>query len=375
MLTSLALHGSVSCGAAAELYHVYFGTYTDGQSKGIYLAEFDAGTGTLGAPQLAAETRNPTFLALNSGGRMLYAANEVNDLGKKKSGGVSGFKIDPRSGALTFLNQEPSGGAGPCHLAVDRAGECVLVANYVSGSVAVLPLEADGRLRAPSDSVQHHGSSVNPQRQEGPHAHFVTWDPKNRHELSCDLGLDKVLIYQLERPALRLQPNDPPWFKLAPGSGPRHLAFHPNGHFAYVISEMGSTVTVCAYNGQRGELGELQTVSTLPAGFSGINTCAEIAVHPSGKYLFASNRGHDSIAVFTIDPGSGKLGFLQDQPTQGKTPRHFTLDPTSRWLLAENQDSGTVVVFGLDPNTGRLTPTNSMQRIGSPVCAVFLRKP
>jgi 6-phosphogluconolactonase len=350
---------------------LYFGTYTGEKSKGIYLAQFDPGTGKLSAPQLAAATPNPTFLALDSKRRILYAVNEVSDFGKDRQGSISAFRMDLATGELTFLNQQPSGGAGPCHLAVARGGNCLLVANYGSGSVAVLPVEPDGRLGEPSASIQHHGSSVNHQRQEGPHAHFITWDPASRLVLTCDLGLDKVLIYQLDPGQRALSPNDPPAFTLPPGSGPRHLAFHPMGRFAYVINELSSTLTVCSYDGRRGELKATQTVSTLPEGVAGSSTCAEVEVHPSGRFVYASNRGHNSVAVFAVDSRTGKLECLQHQSTQGKTPRHFLLDPTAKWLLAENQDSDSVVVFALSPETGRLTPTGITQSIGAPVCAVF----
>jgi 6-phosphogluconolactonase len=359
---------------SAGTQFVYFGTYTSQRSKGIYVAEFDPSSGRLTTPQLAAETRNPTFLALDPNRHFLYAVNEVSDIGADGQGAVSAFKVDPQSAKLTVLNQQPSGGAGPCHLAVSANGTCVLVANYVSGSVAVLPIESDGRLLKPSSSIQHHGSSVNHQRQEGPHAHFVTWDPANRLVLACDLGLDKVLIYHLGGAPLSLTANDPPFFTLKPGSGPRHLAFHPNGKIAYIINELSSSLTVCSYDGQRGELKEIQTVSTLPDNFSGANTCAEVAVHPSGRFVYASNRGHDSIAVFWVDPASGIVQCVQHQLIQGKTPRHFAIDPTAKWLLAEAQDSNRVVVFSLNAETGRLAPTEQSQSIGAPVCAVFVPK-
>lgn len=377
MLASSVLPKVGPAARAAEVsdtHFVYFGTYTGEKSKGIYVARFDSATGRLSAPELAVETKNPTFLALDSNSRVLYAVNEVNDFGTGGSGGVSSFKVDGKTGNLSFSNEQPSGGSGPCHLAVDQAGECILVANYGSGSVAVIPLGPDGSLRMPSVSIQHHGSSVNRQRQEGPHAHFITWDPANRLVLTCDLGLDKVLIYKLEKPQLSLKPNDPPFFMLKPGSGPRHVAFHPNGKFAFIINEMASTVTLCSYEGRHGEFKEIQTVSTLPESFGGANTCAEIAVHPSGRFVYASNRGHDSIAIFSFDPVIKRLQLVGHQSTEGKTPRHFALDPTSKWLIAENQDSNDIVVFGLDSATGRLAPTGMKQNLGAPVCAVFAKR-
>jgi 6-phosphogluconolactonase len=269
------------------------------------------------------------------------------------------------------MNQQPSGGAGPCHLAVARDGSCVLVANYGSGSVAVLPLEAEGQLKQPSVSIQHHGSSVNPRRQEGPHAHFITWDPFNRIVLTCDLGLDKVLFYRLDESRFTLTASEPAAFSLTPGSGPRHLAFHPNGRYAYQLNELSSTLTPCSYDAAQG-LKELQTISTLPDDFHGVNTCAEVQVDSAGKFVYASNRGHNSIAVFAIDPATGKVKLLQLESTQGKNPRHFALDPSGRWLLAENQDSDSVLVFAVDPLTGRLKPSGVSQKIGAPVCAIFV---
>jgi 6-phosphogluconolactonase len=353
---------------------VYFGTYTGKHSRGIYVAQFNPATGKLTAAELAAETKNPTFLALDPQRQFLYAVNEVGDFGGGNSGAVSSFKLDRKTGVLTFLNQKPSGGSGPCHLAVAENGKCLLVANYGSGSTAVLPIGSDGRLSDPSDSVQHHGSSVNHQRQEGPHAHFVTWDPSQRFALTCDLGLDKVLCYRLNPSLSALSAGDPPFSSLKPGSGPRHLAFSPNGRFAYVLNELASTLTCCVYDASTGELKEIQTLSTLPETFHGQNTCAEIQIHPSGRFLYASNRGHDSIAVFALDSNSGKATNTQYEPTQGKTPRHFSLDPSGRWLIAENQDSDSVVVFAVDSQTGKLSPTGTSQTVGAPVCLVFIPK-
>jgi 6-phosphogluconolactonase len=362
-------------GEATGIQRVYFGTYTSQKSKGIYFAEFNPDTGKLGVPQLAAETRNPTFLALDPKGRVLYAVNEVNDFGKNGQGSVSAFSLNAVTGELTFLNQKPSGGAGPCHLAVAQSGQCVVAANYGSGSIAIIPIEPDGRLGGPGMSVQHHGSSANRQRQEAPHAHCITWDPANRLVLACDLGLDKVLIYQLDPNQRSLSANDPPDFSLKPGSGPRHLAFHPNGRLAYILNELSSTLTVCTYDAQRGELKEIQTASTLPGSFAGANTCAEVAIHPSGRFVYASNRGHDSIAVFAVEQMTGKVKCIQHQSTQGKMPRHFLLDPNAKWLLAENQESDDVAVFALNAETGRLTPTGVSEGIGAPVCAVFVPQP
>jgi 6-phosphogluconolactonase len=254
---------------------------------------------------------------------------------------------------------------------VDRAGACLLVANYGSGSIAALPIRADGGLAAPGAVIQHRGSSVNPARQAGPHAHFITPDPANRFALACDLGLDQVLVYQLDPAKAALVPNDPAFIAIKPGSGPRHLAFHPSGRFVFLINEMGATLTTFAYDAKRGALKELQTVSTLPEGFAGDKSGAELQVHPSGKFVYGSNRGHDSIAVFRFDPKGGQLTLVEHQSTQGKTPRHFTLDPTGQWLLAENQDSDSIVVFHVDAKTGRLSASGQTVSVGAPTCAVF----
>jgi 6-phosphogluconolactonase len=255
---------------------------------------------------------------------------------------------------------------------VDPTGKCLLVANYGSGSIAALPIQADGTLTKPGAVIQHQGSSVNPQRQAGPHAHFITPDPANRFALTCDLGLDQVLVYRLDPAKSLLAANDPPFAAVKPGAGPRHLAFDPSGRFVFLINQMGSTLTAFAYEADGGVLKELQTLSTLPKEFTGISYCAEVQVHPSGKFIYGSNRGHDSIAAFGFDPASGKLTCLQHQPTQGRTPRHFVIDPTGQWLLAENQNSDSIVVFHLDSKTGRLSPAGHTVSVGAPVCAVFV---
>jgi len=351
---------------------VYIGTYTGAKSKGIYVCGFDSASGRLTSPELAAETASPSFLALHPGGRFLYAVGEATNLGGKRGGAVSAFSLEAKTGMLTLLNQQSSGGAGPCHLAVDQTGKCLLVANYGSGSIAALPIRADGSLGEPGAVIQHRGSSVNPQRQAGPHAHFITPDPANRFALTCDLGLDRVLVYRLDPAKAALAANDPPFAAVKPGSGPRHLAFHRSGRFVFVINEMGSTLTAFAYDAKRGVLKELQTLSTLPVGFTGKSTCAEVQVHPSRDFVYSSNRGHDSIAVFAFDAASGKLSCLEHQSTQGKNPRHFALDPTAQWLLAENQDSDSIVVFRIDSRTGRLHASGQSVSVGAPVCVVFV---
>jgi 6-phosphogluconolactonase len=364
---------SVAVSAESGL-RVYIGTYNGAKSKGIYTARFDQATGKLSAPELAAETKNPSFLAVHPTGPFLYAVAEIDNFNGQHTGAVSAFRIEPETGKLTLLNQQASGGAGPCHLSVDKTGQCLLVANYGSGSIAALPIDKDGKLGTNATVIQHEGSSVNPTRQKGPHAHFITPDPANRFVLTCDLGLDKVLVYKFDPGKCSLAPNDPPSVSLNPGSGPRHLVFNPHRRVVFVANEIGSTLTAFDYDAERGVLEERQSISTLPVGFKGENSCAEIQILPSGRFVYVSNRGHDSIAVFSIDPRSGQLELVQDEPTQGKTPRHFALSPDGKWLLAENQDSGNIVVFAVDPRRGKLTPTGQKVEVGAPVCLVFAEK-
>jgi 6-phosphogluconolactonase len=367
----LAIVGAAAERADAPTFRVYVGTYTGAKSKGIYLCELDTSTGKLTSKGLAGEATNPSFLALHPNRKFLYAVGEVASLDGKKGGGVSAFAIEPATGKLTLLNQQSSVGAGPCHLVVDKEGKNVLVANYGGGSVAALPVDADGKLREASSFSQHRGTSVNKQRQEAPHAHSVNLDPANRFAFVADLGLDQVLVYRFDPTKGGLVPNDPPAAAVAPGSGPRHFAFHPSGKFAYVINEMLLTVTAFAYDPERGALKELQTIATTPDGVKPGYSTAEVVVHPSGKFLYGSNRGHDSIAMFKIDPETGQLSFLGTEPTQGKTPRNFNIDPTGRFLLAANQGSDTITVFQIDSQTGKLKPTGQRVEIPAPVCIRF----
>lgn len=365
----LTLHAPVT----AREFLTYFGTYTGATSKGIYMARFDSVTGTLGKPELAVETKNPSFLVIHPNERFLYAVGETTTAEGKRSGAVVAFALNRSSGKLTRLNQQPSGGVGPCHIALDSKGRCLMAANYGSGSIASLPVRKDGTLGEPVSLIQHAGASVNPRRQTGPHAHFICTDPRDRFALCCDLGLDQVRVYRLDARRARLVANDPPFAPVSPGSGPRHLAFTPNGKFAFVINELASTITGFSFDPKRGVLAERQTVSTLPEGYFSTNTtCAEIAVHPTGRFVYGSNRGHDSIVAFAVNADTGALSFLGHQPTGGKTPRHFAVDPTGQWLLAENQGSDNVVVFRIDPQSGRLSPDGQSIEVPSPICAVFV---
>jgi 6-phosphogluconolactonase len=353
-------------------YLVYFGTYTDKGSKGIYACRFRPSTGKLTPPELVAETVSPSFLAVDPAQHYLFAANEIGDYQNAKSGSVSSFVIDRHTGKLTALNTVASGGADPCHLTVDKNGGHVLVANYTGGSVEVLPIKANGMLGDASDFKQHLGSSVDPNRQHEAHAHDVVLTPDNRFAVVADLGLDKLLVYHFDLGTGKLTPNDPPFGQVKPGSGPRHFAFHPNGRWAYVISEMGNTITAFDWDGSKGSFHEKQTVTTLPKDFKGDNSTAELVMHPKGRYLYGSNRGHDSIAVYAIDPGKGLLTQIEDVPTLGKEPRNFALDPTGAYLFAANQNSNTVVVFRVSPSDGRLTPTGEKVEVMSPVCVTFV---
>lgn len=367
-LAVLALAGASGRPAASHSYLAFVGTYTDKTgSKGIYAYEFDAETGKLSLKGVAAETPDPSYVVIHPSGKYAYAANEA---GKKSM--VTAFAIDAKSAKLTQLNQLPALGEDPCHLSFDKTGKYLFVANYSSGSIAVFPILADGRLGEHTAAVQHHGSGPNKKRQEGPHAHWIEVSPDNQFVLVADLGLDEIVSYHFDAAKGTLTPNDPPFAKLAPGAGPRHGAFSPNGKFFYVVSELNSTVTAFAYDAGKGTLKDFQVVSTLPKGFQGRNDDAEIAMHPDGKWLFASNRGHDTIAVFAADPSGGMLRPAGEFPTGGKEPRHFAIDPTGRFLLAENQLSNSIVVFRIDPATGALTQVSKTDGVPSPVCLAFL---
>jgi len=364
---ALALLITALCARADHF--VYFGTYTGAKSKGIYCWRM-TDAGKLTRVGLAAETANPTYLALHPTGKFLYAIGEFAQFNGQKAGAVTAYAIDTATGKLTLLNQQSSGGPGPCHLDVDRAGKVVLVANYGGGSVEALPIKADGSLGEPGTFVQHKG--VGDYEKRAPRGHAINVDPTQRFAVACDLGLDQVLVYKLDAANAKLTPNDPPFAMLAPGSGPRHLAFRPDGKFAYVINETLLTMTAFAWDGTRGELKEVQTISTLPGAKEKGFSTAEVYVHPSGKFVYGSNRGHDSIVVYASDEKTGKLTLVEHQSTQGRTPRHFAIHPSGNFLLAENQGTDNVVVFRIDPKTGKLTATGEKIEVGSPVCAVFV---
>ena len=352
-------------------YLVYIGTNTAKNSQGIYAFRYSSASGRLSPLGLAAKSDNPGFLALHPNHRYLYAVNEIGEYQGQQAGSVSAFSIDRKTGKLTLLNIVPSGGSGPTHLSVDRTGRFVLVANYGAGSVSLLPILPDGRLGETKLVLPHSGHSVDTQRQHEPHAHSAYFSPDNRFALSADLGTDQIYVYRFSSTNGTLAPNQPPFVEVNPGSGPRHFAFAPNGKFGYVIQEMAATVTAFSYGAARGVLHPLQTLSTLPAGYSGPKSGAEIAMHPSGRFLYASNRGHDSIVIFALDPIKGTLTPVDYVPTGGKIPRSFGIDPAGNYLIAANQDSDSLVVFRIDPKTGRLTPTGQKEEVLTPICVVF----
>jgi 6-phosphogluconolactonase len=357
---------------------VYVGTYTGAKSKGIYLFRLRTENNEvsqniiLDPLGLAAETPSPSFLEIDQKRRLLFAVNEVDKFEGKRSGAVSAFSIDPGTGKLTLLNQRSSEGTGPCHLVLDKEGRNVIVANYGSGSVAVLGVGSDGKLSEATSVIQHQGKSIDPQRQAGPHAHCVTLDPAKRFVFVCDLGLDQVLAYKLDAEHGKLIPNEPAFTALKPGSGPRHMVFRPDGRFAYVINELNSTVTAFSYEPKAGALKEVQTVSTLPKHYNGVNYPAEIDIHPSGKYLYGSNRGNDSVVLFEINQETGMLTWVEEQNTGGKTPRHFGIQASGKHFVVANQNSDTLLACRIDPRTGRLKPSGVFAEAPSPVCVKFL---
>jgi 6-phosphogluconolactonase len=357
---------------------VYVGTYTNGsKSKGIYRVEYDPATGALANPIVAATTVDPSFLAIHPNAKFLYACNEVSDFDKKKNNGaIAAFAIDGKTGKLDLLNQQPTDGAAPCHLVCDKAGKHVLGANYTGGSACVYEILEDGKLGKRTAFVQHEGSGPDKSRQEKPHAHSINLDKANRFAFVADLGLDKVMIYQFDPKKGTLTANDPPSATVPPKGGPRHFAFHPSGKFAYTNNEMGLAVTAMTYDADKGTLTPVQTITTLPKGESkkGAST-AEVQVHPSGQYVYVSNRGHNSIAIFGVEADSGKLVVIGHQDKGIKTPRNFCIDPAGKFLVVANQDGDSLVVFRIDEKSGELQPTEHRIDVPRPVCVRFYTVP
>ena len=362
---------------------VFIGTYTEpilfgtgevfrGKGEGIYVCSFDPATGSMEQCALVEDVPNPSYLTFDPSRRFLYAVNELKEFEGTPSGAVSAFAVDPDSGRLRFLNRKSSHGTDPCHLTVDPTGKYVLVANFAGGSVCVLPIWEDGSLGDATDVIQHEGSSVDPVRQSGPHAHAVALDDTGRYAFVPDLGIDKLMVYKFDPQRGKLKPHQEPWVEVAAGAGPRQLVLHPKGRIAYLINELNSTVSVFRYDAGKGTFREIQTVSTLPEDFKGSSTCAEVQIAPSGKFLYGSNRGHDSIVSFAIDQMDGSLTYIGHQSTQGKTPRHFVVDPAGDFLMVANQDTNNVVTFKLDPASGELNPTGDSVDVPTPVCVKFL---
>ena len=377
-----AARGSEALGAPAKKpmtassSFVYVGTYTGTGSKGIYSYHFDPRTGMLTPIGVAAEQANPSFLVTDPHHRFLYAVTEMGDepgaKSYKKNGVISSYSIDSKSGALTFLNKVDALGGGSCHLVVDKTGKMLFVANYGSGSVASFALKPDGSIGEKTGFDQHSGSSIDPARQKGPHAHAVVLSPDNRFLFVPDLGMDQIKIYRVDAAKGAFAPNDPAFATVKAGLGPRHFTFGRGARFAYVVCEMGSSVAVFAYNPEKGSLTPVQTIANLPADFKGVDNSAEIAVDRSGRFLYASNRGNDSITVFAIDAVKGTLTSVQVVPTQGKIPRNFALDPSGKFLLAANQNSNQIVAFAINPTNGQLKPTGQVMDVAAPVSILFV---
>ncbi len=362
---------------------VFIGTYTEsilfgsgnilqGKGEGIYVYRLDQLSGALEFVGKTTGFANPSYLAFDATRKFLYAVNELKTYEGKPTGTVSAFAVDADTGTLDFLNRQPTLGTDPCHVLVDAQRKHVFVANFMSGSVCVLPVRDDGSLGAASDFIQHRGSSVDPARQTGPHAHSVTLDASNRFAFVPDLGLDRLMVYRFDPKRGKLEAPIVPWIKMKPGSGPRHLAFHPSGRFAYLVNELDSTVAVLSYESGSGTFEQVQTVSTLPEGFVGTSSCADIQVSASGAFVYASNRGHDSIVIYRVDPLAGRLSTVDHEPTRGKTPRSFGIDPSGNFLLAANQDSDSIVSFRIDPDSGGLRSTGQVTQVPTPVCVKFL---
>ncbi len=346
---------------------LYIGTYNSPTSEGIYRAELDLATGKVSEPVLAVAAKNASFLAIHPNKRFLYAVSEEG------GGGVAAYALDPASGNLTLLNQQPSGGAGPCHLIVDKAGTHVLVANYSGGNAAVLPITADGKLEPRSSLVQHEPIVGSNNRKKAPLAHSINLDAAGRFAFVCDAGVDKVFIYKYDAVKGTLTPNAPPAGIVAADAAPRHFAWHPDGKHAYAINEAELSVTVFDYNAESGALTAVQTISTVPEGVNrkGYST-AEVVVHPSGKFVYGSNRGHDTIAGFKVDAANGRLTAIgQFAGGTMKTPRNFNIDPTGKFALVEGQDSDNIVAFRINAESGEFQPTGHSVKIGKPVCIKF----
>lgn len=365
------LQGALAASAASALYAapkplwLYIGAYTNDMNKGITVAKFDPATGAISDMTLAAETPNPTFLEIHPNGKWLYSICEIGNYQGEKAGALCAWAIDKATGKLTELNRVSTKGPGPCHVNLDKRGKMAMIANYGGGSVASYKIQDDGKLSEAASFFQHQGTGPVKGRQAGPHAHSVNPTPDNKYAVACDLGTDEIRIYSLAEASGQMQPHKA--VKLTPGSGPRHFAWHPNGRFGYSVNELASTVTAFTYTG--GDLQEIHSASTLPEGFKGNNSTAEIRVHPTGRWLYASNRGEDSIAAFRVDAKTGRIErFGNNTPTQGVMPRNFFIEHSGKWLLAANQRTNNVIVLEVDAKTGALQNTGKGITVGQPVC-------
>jgi len=356
--------GQASAAPAKAL--VCFVSRSPADKESVLLYQLSLKDGSLKKLSAVSGIIGPSFLKIHPSGKFLYTVNEVATFDGKRSGGVTAFALDVQGGKLTRLNQQPSGDTGPCHLTVDATGKFLLVAHYGGGSTSVLPINDDGSVGAVVSRIKHNGSSVTP-RQKAPHAHSIHVGPNNKFAFAPDLGIDKVLVFSFDEKTGTIAETKFGGAKLEPGSGPRHFGFHPSGKFAYVINELKQTVTAFRYRAKRGQLKTLQTISTVPHAVEG-NSTAEVLVHPSGRFLYGSNRGHNSIAMFRIDEKSGKLTALGHEPTRGSTPRNFGIDPTGQFLLAANQQTDNVAVFRINQDTGKLKFTGNKIQLSKPVC-------
>ncbi len=359
---------------------VYVGTYTEpirfgtgailqGKGEGIYFYRMDPKSGALELAHTTVGVVNPSYLAIHPGKRFLFSVNELKTFEGRPTGTVSAFALDPRNGRLDFLDRKPTGGTDPCHVCTNAEGTHAFVSNFMSGSVAVFPILDDGGLGDASHFIQHEGSSVDPRRQAGPHAHSLVFDPAGRFAFVPDLGLDRLMIYEFDRGTGRLEPGPEPFLPVKPGAGPRHCAFHPSGRFMILINELDSTMTSYAYDAVRGRFSVIDTVPTVPEGAPEGNTCADVHLAPSGLFVYGSNRGHDSIVIYRMDRETGRLEYVGIESSGGKTPRNFAVDPSGEYLLACNQDSDTIVSFRLNPKTGGMTRT-AVTEVPTPVCAM-----
>lgn len=346
--------------------HLYIGTYTKTTSQGIYVLDFDPATGALGEPRLVAAINSPTWLAFTPDRRTLLAVDS-----KTEGGAVASFAVDPASRHLRPLSVQATGGGGPCHLIADPSGRMVVAASYGSAVVSSFPLHADGSLGPRAAFAQQTGSGPNASRQEKAHAHGTTLSPDGRFVFVPDLGTDQIFTYALDPANAIFTAHDPAYVRLAPGAGPRHIEFSPDGRHAYVINELDGTITAFSYNAAAGALTPSQTLTTLPPEFTAFNKTAEIIVHPNGSFVYGSNRGHDSIVAYTRDPATGTLTFLEHTPSGGKSPRHFALSADGTWLITAHEESDDLHVFRVDPANGRLTKTPHTATVPMPVCVLF----